>query len=202
MAGFDAEESLLPYDRRSTDGYRLLQEYFTFPEKFLFFDLGGLEPLARAGFGNQAEIVFLFSKFERAERQQGLELGVNARTFRLGCTPAINLFKQTAEPILLSQTKHEYTIVPDSRHSAMMEIFSIEEVVAANPKLRQSVVLEPMHAYRHQTRSQSDRLSGRLHDTRTNWASANPRYDNFGGRSNRTGYRPRSRRLDRSHALY
>jgi type VI secretion system protein ImpG len=156
MAGFDADESVLPYDRRSTDGYRLLQEYFAFPEKFLFFDLGGLEPLASAGFGNEAEIVFLFSKFERAERQQGLELGVNARTFRLGCTPAINLFKQTAEPILLSQTKHEYTIVPDSRHSAMMEIFSIEEVVAANPKLRQSVVLEPMHAYRHQTRSQSD----------------------------------------------
>jgi type VI secretion system protein ImpG len=156
MAGFDADESLLPYDRRSTDGYRLLQEYFAFPEKFLFFDLGGLEPLGRAGFGNEAEIVFLFSKFERAERQQGLELGVNGRTFRLSCTPAINLFKQTAEPILLNQTKHEYTIVPDSRHSAMMEIYSLEEVVAANPKLRQSVVLEPMHAYRHQTRCRSD----------------------------------------------
>jgi type VI secretion system protein ImpG len=156
MVGFEDDESLLSSDRRSTDGYRLLQEYFTFPEKFLFFDLDGLEPLARSGFGNEAEIVFLFSKFERAERQQGLELGVNARTFRLGCTPAINLFKQTAEPILLSQTKHAYTIVPDSRHSAMMEIFSIEEVVAANPKLRQSVVLEPMHAYRHQTRSQNE----------------------------------------------
>lgn len=156
MAGFDAEESVLPYDRRSTDGYRLLQEYFTFPEKFLFFDLGGLEPLARGEFGNEAEIVFLFSKFERPERQQGLELGVNARTFRLGCTPAINLFKQTAEPILLSQTKHEYTIIPDSRHTAVMEIFSIEEVAAANPKLRQSVLLEPMHAYRHQTRTQND----------------------------------------------
>jgi type VI secretion system protein ImpG len=156
MVGFEPNESLLPYDRRSTDGYRLLQEYFAFPEKFLFFDLCGLEPLAHAGFGDEAEIVFLFSKFERAERQQGLELGVNARTFRLGCTPAINLFKQTAEPILLGQTKHEYTIVPDSKHVAMMEIFSIEEVIAANPKLRQEVVLEPMHTYRHQTRTQSN----------------------------------------------
>lgn len=156
MVGFETDESLLPYDRRSTDGYRLLQEYFAFPEKFLFFDLTGLEPLAQAGFADEAEIVFLFSKFERAERQQGLELGVNAKTFRLGCTPAINLFKQTAEPILLSQTKHEYTIVPDSKHTAMMEIFSIEEVIAANPKLRQAIVLEPMHTHRHQTRSQSD----------------------------------------------
>jgi type VI secretion system protein ImpG len=156
MAGFDAEESLLPFVRRSMDGHRLLQEYFALPEKFLFFDLEGLEPLAQSGFGEEAEIVFLFSSFERAERQQVLELGVNERTFRLGCTPAINLFTQTCEPILLSQTRHEYTVIPDNRHAAVMEIFSIEEVVATNPRLRQSVVLEPMHAYRHQTRSRED----------------------------------------------
>jgi len=156
MVGFDAEESLLPFVRRSMDGHRLLEEYFALPEKFLFFDLEGLEPLAEGGFGEEAEIVFLFSQFERAERQQVLELGINERTFRLGCTPAINLFPQSAEPILLSQTRHEYTIVPDSRHFDVMEIFSIEEVTATNPRLRQSVVLEPMHAYRHQTRKRED----------------------------------------------
>jgi type VI secretion system protein ImpG len=156
MVGFEAEENLLPFVRRSMDGHRLLQEYFALPEKFLFFDLDGLESLAQAGFGEEAEIVFLFSSFERAERQQALELGVNERTFRLSCTPAINLFPQTSEPILLSQTRHEYTVVPDSRHSTEMEIFAIEEVVATNPKLRQSVVLEPMHAYRYQTRNRED----------------------------------------------
>jgi len=156
MVGFDAEESLLPFERRSMDGHRLLQEYFALPEKFLFFELDGLEPLAQAGFGEEAEIVFLFSVFERPERQQVLELGINERTFRLGCTPAINLFTQSSEPILLSQTRHEYTVVPDSRHYASMEIFNIEEVVATNPRLRQSVVLEPMHAYRHQTRKRDD----------------------------------------------
>lgn len=158
MVGFDAEESLLPFVRRSMDGHRLLQEYFSFPEKFLFFDLDGLEPLAQAGFGEEAEIVFLFSSFERSERQQVMELGVNERTFRLSCTPAINLFPQTCEPILLSQVRHEYTVVPESRHSTVMEIFSIEEVVATNPRLRQSIVLEPMHAYRHQT-SDRDNLA-------------------------------------------
>jgi type VI secretion system protein ImpG len=156
MVGFDADESLLPFVRRSMDGHRLLQEYFAFPEKFLFFDLEGLEPLAQAGFGEEAEIVFLFSSFERSERQQVLELGINERTFRLGCTPAINLFPQMSEPILLTQTRHDYTIVPDNRHSTVMEIFSIEEVVATNPRLRQSVVLEPLHAYRHQTRDRED----------------------------------------------
>jgi type VI secretion system protein ImpG len=156
MVGFDADESLLPFERRSMDGHRLLQEYFALPEKFLFFDLDGLEPLAEAGFGEEAEIIFLFSSFERAERQQVLELGVNERTFRLGCSPAINLFPQTSEPILLNQTRHEYTIIPDNRHSAVMEIFSIEEVIATNPRLRQSITLEPMHAYRYQTRNRDD----------------------------------------------
>ena len=156
MAGFDAEECLLPFVRRSMDGHRLLQEYFALPEKFLFFDIEGLEPLAQNGFCEEAEIVLLFSSFERAERQQVLELGVNERTFRLGCSPAINLFPQMSEPILLSQTRDHYTIIPDNRHSTVMEIFSIEEVSATNPRLRQSVVLEPMHAYRHQTRKRDD----------------------------------------------
>ena len=61
MVGFDADECLLPFLRRSMDGHRLLHEYFALPEKFLFFDVEGLEPLAEAGFGEEAEIVFLFS---------------------------------------------------------------------------------------------------------------------------------------------
>jgi type VI secretion system protein ImpG len=156
MVGFGPDENVLPYERRSMDGHRLLQEYFVLPEKFLFFDLHGLESLAEAGFGSEAEIIFLFSRFERPDRQQVLELGVNARTFRLSCTPVINLFRQTAEPILLDQTRHAYTIVPDGRHTEMMEIFNIEEVIASNPKLRQSVTLEPVHTYRHQMRDQND----------------------------------------------
>lgn len=156
MVGFEKEDSVLPQERRSAEGHRLLQEYFALPEKFLFFDLNGLEALGETGFDDEAEIIFLFSRFERPERQQVMELGVSARTFRLGCTPVINLFPQTAEPILLSQTKHHYAVVPDGRHAAMMEVFSIEEVIAANPRLRQSVVLEPVNAHRHQTRDQKD----------------------------------------------
>lgn len=156
MIGFDRDENLLPSVRGSMDGHRLLQEYFALPEKFLFFDLDGLEPLAESGFGEEAEIVFLFSSFERSEWQQALELGVNARTFRLGCTPAINLFRQQAEPIPLDQTRHEYLVEPDSRHSAVMEVFSIEGVTAANPRFRNSVDLEPLYTYRHLSRDRND----------------------------------------------
>ena len=153
--GFEPTENVLPFDRRSTDGHRILQEYFTIPEKFLFFDLDGLEAL-EDGFGMEADVVFLFSKFERPERQQVLELGVNERTFRLGCTPIINLFHQTAEPILLSQARATYAVVADARQSEVIEIYSIDEVLATNPKMRETTTLEPLYSYRHQTRDSKE----------------------------------------------
>src|SRR6202035_429215 len=91
-AGFADSEALLPYPRRSFSGYRLLQEYFCFPEKFFFIELTGLDQLRTAGFGPRIELVVLISRFERGERQHSLELGVTQQTLRLGCSPAINLF--------------------------------------------------------------------------------------------------------------
>jgi type VI secretion system protein ImpG len=151
--GFEDHESLIPHTRRSFSGYRLLQEYFTFQEKFLFIDLEGLQAMQSAGVNEELEIIFLFSRFERPERQQMLELGVNARTFRTGCTPIINLYPQSAEPILISQKKHEYPVVPDTRHEKSMEIFSIEAVLATNPRTRDTTHIEPVYRYRSETRA-------------------------------------------------
>jgi type VI secretion system protein ImpG len=153
--GFEENESLLPHTRRSFAGYRMLQEYFTFQEKFLFFDLKGLEALQFSGFTDEIELIFLFSKFERPERQQMLELGVNARTFRTGCTPIINLYPQSAEPILVSQTRHEYPVVPDMRHEKSMEIYSIDEVLATNPNTRETTPIDAVYKYRSETRAEN-----------------------------------------------
>jgi type VI secretion system protein ImpG len=148
-AGFEDDEALLPYSRRSFAGYRLLQEYFAFPEKFFFVTLGGLEALRTAGFKERAEFVLLISPFERADRQQMLELGVTEKTLRPDCTPVINLSEHTAEPILLDQLRHEYPIVPDVRRRHALEIFSIEEVVSANPQTQEVTHFEPFFSYRH-----------------------------------------------------
>lgn len=149
--GFAEAEGMLPYPRRSFIGYRLLQEYFNFPEKFFFIDLKGLEPLAASGFADGVEIVFLVSQFERPDRQQSLEVGVNARTMRLNCSPVVNLFPQTAEPILLTQTKSEYPVIPDVRRPLSLEVFSIEEVVSSNPQTSEITHFEPFYSYRHGT---------------------------------------------------
>ena len=107
-AGFADDDGMLPYPRRSFVGYRMLQEYFTFPEKFLFFDLAGLSQLRAAGFGDKVELILFISPFERADRRPMLEAAITERTIRLGCTPAVNLFPQTSEPILLTQRQHEH----------------------------------------------------------------------------------------------
>jgi len=147
--GFTEEESMLPYPRRSFVGYRLLQEYFSLPEKFFFFELQGLEALARTCQGGRAELIFLISAFEAGHRQQRLEISVNTKTFRLGCSPAINLFPQTAEPILLTQSRSEYPIVPDVRRKSATEVFSVDEVLSSNPTTHEITYYEPFYAYRH-----------------------------------------------------
>ena len=148
-AGFGDEEAVLPYPRRSFIGYRVLQEYFCFPQKFFFFDLTGLDQVRAAGFGSRAEIVLLISSFERTDRRQMLELGVSGKTFRLGCAPIVNLFPQTAEPILLDHTHYEYQVVPDVTRRKATEVFEITEVVSADPQSQEVRRFEPLYSFRH-----------------------------------------------------
>jgi type VI secretion system protein ImpG len=147
--GFAEDEGVLPYPRRSFVGYRLLQEYFCFPQKFFFLDLTGLDRVCAAGFGKSADVVILISPFERSDRKQMLELGVTARTFRLGCTPIVNLYQRTAEPILLDHRHVEYHVIPDVGRRSAAEVFEITEVVSANPQSEEVVRFEPFYSFRH-----------------------------------------------------
>jgi type VI secretion system protein ImpG len=121
--GFEREEGLLPYPPRSFLGYRLLTEYFAFPEKFLFFDLTDLRRSLSRLTGNRLEI-FLYLNRTSADLEQNL----SADTFRLGCTPVVNLYKQRAEPIQLTHTETEYRVVPDARRPLAHEVYSIDRV--------------------------------------------------------------------------
>ena len=105
---------------------------------------------AAAGFGGQAEILFLISPFERAERRQTAGTGrLGAKTFRLGCAPIVNLFPQTAEPILLDHTRVRVPGRSGLRRRSAMEIFSVDEVVSVNPQSSEVVHYEPFYSYRH-----------------------------------------------------
>lgn len=123
--GFGEGEGLLDYDPRSFLGYRLIQEYFVLPEKFLFVDLTGLD-LRRYARG--IDIRFLLAPFGRQERLGRLEQTVGRDTFKLHCTPIVNLFPQPAEPVRLTHELHEYPVVPDVRRPLGLEVYSVDGV--------------------------------------------------------------------------
>ncbi|NJD11747.1 MAG: type VI secretion system baseplate subunit TssF [Gemmatimonadetes bacterium] len=156
--GFEQHEGVLPVPRRSFIGYRLLTEYFAFPEKYFFLDLGGLERLRGSSFGTQLEVVFLISRFERGERRTLLEAAVNADVIRLGCTPVVNLFPRISEPVLLTQRRPEYPVIADARRRDAIEIYAIEDVSAVTTGRADVVRLEPLYAYRHSNAEDQGRL--------------------------------------------
>ena len=127
-AGFAPEEALWPWPARSFSGFRLLAEYFSLPEKFLFFDVVGLEAKTLVAAGNRMEI---FIYLDRALPE--LERMVEGETLALGCTPIVNLFPHRCEPIALTHTETEYRVVPDARRNATMEVWQIERVRETRP---------------------------------------------------------------------
>lgn len=140
--GFERDEGMLPYPARSFLGYRLLTEYFAFPQKFLFFELTGLGPKVF----KPSNILEVFLYLNRTTVD--LEQNVSGEMFRLGCTPVVNLYRQRAEPIALSHTEPEYRVVPDARLPLAREVYSIERVVATSPD-HQEVEFQPFYSFKH-----------------------------------------------------
>jgi type VI secretion system protein ImpG len=145
--GFERDDGMLPYSNRSFVGYRLLSEYFVFPEKLLFWDLSlsSLSDEERAGLGRTLDIVLFLDR-----GQAELEQHVSKETFQLGCTPIINLFQQRAEPIRLTHTESEYRVVPDARRPLAKEIYSIDRVTATSPQ-NDVVQYQPFFSFKHVT---------------------------------------------------
>lgn len=117
--GFEADEAMLPYPATSFSGYRLLTEFFALPQKFLFFDLDGLERWA----GASLEIFFYLD-----EADSRLERAVGVGDLALHATPVVNLFTQRCEPVTVDGTRTEYRLLADSRRQRTREIYAVEQV--------------------------------------------------------------------------
>lgn len=125
--GFNEDEGILPYPPSSFIGYRLLTEYFIFPEKFMFVDFTGLAKRLTTYASNQLDL-YVYLGTSDVE----LEHNISNETFLLGCTPVINLFQQKTDPIKLDHTQHEYQVIPDVRRPSGFEVYSIDKVTATS----------------------------------------------------------------------
>lgn len=139
--GFGVDEDVLPRPGHAHPAYQLLQEYFAFPRKFLFFDVQNLDA-ARVGH-KFVDLLFLLDQ----PRLRGQT--VSRDSFRLGCTPIINLFRKTSEPIRVDHRRYEYRLVPDWRNEATTEIHTIESITATDQESARASVVQPFYSLDH-----------------------------------------------------
>jgi type VI secretion system protein ImpG len=139
--GFSDNEALLPVTLRSFQGYRLLQEYFSFPQRFRFFELSGLANSLRRVAGNEVELVLLLGRGEAT-----LEPVVDATNFALFCTPAINLFTRRADRIHISDSAYEYHVVPDRTRPLDFEVYEVTDVVGHGVGAHSEQSFKPFYA--------------------------------------------------------
>lgn len=156
--GFERDDALLPYPNNVYSGYRILQEYFCFPESFLFFELSGGEwpkqPLPVSEF----KVHFCF------DRPLPAELKIRPDSFMLNCVPAINLFQHDSEPVNLNGRQAEYPLKASYRHADSFEIFSVDQVegwVEGNLGRSRGTprIYQPFESFQHQIERAKQRLA-------------------------------------------
>lgn len=140
--GFTKDEAILPWPEQSFDGYRLLFEYFAFPEKFLFFELTGMKKLRQID-GDVFEIN-IYLNHKDTERML-----INQDTFCMYASPAINLFKQIAMPVRVEHKKAEYPIYHDIHNKSTTEVFSVDKVTGISENGDSTTHYQPFYALSH-----------------------------------------------------
>lgn len=143
--GFAADEGLLEDAAAAHLGHRLLQEYFCFPDKLQFVDVGGLDEAALAGVGETLELLVLLDHLPLEIADQ-----VGPENFQLGCAPAVNLFPHQCDPIPLQQTISEYQVTPDVHAALAYEVVAVREVESLKSGPGAAVrAYRPFYALRH-----------------------------------------------------
>lgn len=139
--GFATNQALLPLDSRAFDGYRLLHEYFAFPERYRFISINGLQRALPQIKGNRFEVVLLLKTSNPA-----LESVIDANNFLLHCAPVVNLFTRTSDRIPVTTTRFEYHAVIDRGRPLDFEIHGISRVTGHQNDSDREIVFQPFYA--------------------------------------------------------
>lgn len=155
--GFEREFPLLPWPRAS-DGYRLLQEYFTLPQKFMFFDVRGLDAAAHIS-EERFELIF------QLERPPPLDGRVYREMFRPNCVPVINLFSTTAAPILHHALDTEHLLRASELPPHHMEVYSVDSVIGLRAGQSGRRLYRPFYEFAHTAGEEEEARFFRLRRT-------------------------------------
>ncbi len=139
--GFDPNEALLPTPKRSFDGYRLLQEYFAMPERFLFADLKGLQPALKRASGQDVDVYILLK-----EGRREIAPMVVPDAFTLNAVPAINLFPKRCDRVNIDARDTEQHIIPSRTSGMDFEVYSLEGVTGISGQGADDVAFRPFYS--------------------------------------------------------
>lgn len=171
--GFSDDEALIDWDERAHPAYRLLSEYFAFPDKFNFVDLpaawvspdagSGAARVAASPSSDEAEpyrvtVHVLFEGVRSDSDESRLLETVGVHNIVLGACPVINLFAQPADPIRITHRQASYPVVVDGRRAHGHEVHSLLRVF----RVRQSAQGEAVDEVRPFFSLQHDDLVGGL----------------------------------------
>jgi type VI secretion system protein ImpG len=124
--GFSTDEALLPTTRRQDDSLRLLAEYMAFPEKFEFFDIDLQPVLAQCPSGARRVVLHVIMPDLHQTSMPHLLRALPATALRLGCTPIVNMFSRTAEPIRVTKGRTTYRLALPRTKEAESTVYSID----------------------------------------------------------------------------
>lgn len=142
-AGFGTQERLWPKPDNAFGGYQLLLEYFTFPEKFMFVDLVGLDMDAIPPQAGHFDVEVVLAKpFPD-------DMRFSAENVRLFCAPIINLFELEADPITVTQFETEYRVRAMEHHGQHVEAYSVDTVRGFEAASGERFEYAPFAAFRH-----------------------------------------------------
>lgn len=139
--GFSDEEALLPFPSHGHPGYHLLQEYFAYPQKFMFFEILDLENSSTS-----EEMTLYISLSDHARLASN---DIDVQNFQLGCVPIINLFHKISEPIRFDHKTVEYRLVADNRRELTTEIQSIKSVTGSVTGENKNISYAPYFSFNH-----------------------------------------------------
>jgi type VI secretion system protein ImpG len=150
--GFSDDEALVPFSPRSHPAYRLLTEYFTFPEKFNFIDIDLAAIVLHVPEGcRRVTLHLLVSGICSDSHEARLLSTLSASNLLLGCSPVVNLFRQSAVPILVTHERTDYPLLPDAEHAAAYDIHTVDAVrMLARREAGMSLTeFRPFYSLRH-----------------------------------------------------
>lgn len=135
--------TLLPTTGRHFHGFHLLHDYFSCRNKYLFVTLLGLDAL------NWPEQCRTFELNIQTAFSFQEEIHFDKHTFKLYCTPAVNLFSQESEPIILSHKRVEYPVIPDAKHRDSAVLYSVDSVTGLDHSTGKRTIYHAMHSFQH-----------------------------------------------------